>query len=530
MKQTIYYGGNIITMEEPVYAQAVLVENGIIKAVGTFGEVSKLAAENPEKVDLNGKTMMPAFIDAHSHFLACANSLLQAQLGECVNWNEIIERLQDFAKMDKTPKGEWIRGTGYDQNNLAEGKAPDRHFLDKTFPDNPVFIQHASGHMGVYNTFALNLLGISKDTPCPEGGMMEKDSDGKLTGYMEENAFIGPLKKIPMPDIEDMMDAISKAQEIYLSHGITTVQEGMFMDAMVPLYKEMLNRKILNIDLVAFVDPENSKLTKKEFSNHIKKYTDNFKIGGDKIFLDGSPQGRTAWMRTSYKGEDKDYKGYPVLTDEQVYKYVYDALINDRQILAHCNGDRAAEQYISAIEKATKDVGKKLKRPVLIHAQLLGIDQIPKLKELGIIPSFFIAHIYHWGDIHIKNFGFERASMISPAGETVKEEIPFTFHQDSPVIPPDMLETIWCAVNRITKSNKVLGPELKIDVYDALKAVTINSAYQYFEEDKKGSIKEGKAADFVILSDDPLKVNKNDIRNIKVLKTIKNDKLMWQFE
>lgn len=527
MQQTLYYGGKIITMENTVYAQAVLVENGIIKAVGKFDDISAMADKSVNIINLNGKTLMPAFTDAHSHFMACANSTLQAQLGECINWQEIIDKLKEFKEKNNIQKGCWIRGTGYDQNNLEEGKAPNRFILDKIFPDNPVFIQHASGHMGVYNTRALEWLKITNDTPCPEGGIMEKDEDGNLTGYMEENGFIVPLKKIPMPDIEDMMDAIVKAQENYLAHGITTVQEGMFMDAMVPIYEVMLNRNLLKVDLVAFTDPQNSNVIKEKFKNHINKYSNHFKIGGDKIFLDGSPQGRTAWMRTPYKGDDENYVAYPVWDDEQVYKFVYDAYINDRQILAHCNGDRAAQQYISAIEKVKNETGKNSKRPVMVHAQLLGLDQVSKVKELGIVPSFFIAHIYHWGDVHIKNFGLERASTISPAGAALKENIPFTFHQDSPVIEPDMLETVWCAVNRITKNNVKLGEKLAVSAYDALKAVTINSAYQYFEENTKGSIREGKVADFVILSENPLEVNSMDIKNIKVLQTIKEDKIVW---
>ncbi len=189
------------------------------------------------------------------------------------------------------------------------------------------------------------------------------------------------------------------------------------------------------------------------------------------------------------------------------------------QILAHCNGDKAAEQYIKAIKDTNKNIQEI--KPVLIHGQLLGVDQLKEVKEYGIIPSFFIAHIYHWGDVHIKNFGIERANKISPAGSTVKNNIKFTFHQDAPVIEPNMFETIWCAVNRKTKEGIILGKEEKISVIDAIKAVTINSAYQYSEEDIKGSIKEGKLADLIIIDKNPLKIDIDDIRNIKVLETIK---------
>ena len=230
-------------------------------------------------------------------------------------------------------------------------------------------------------------------------------------------------------------------------------------------------------------------------------------------------------MRTPYI-DDKEYYGYGTMNDEDVKKDVESAYEEKLQILAHCNGDKAAEQYINAIKSTNKNIGEI--RPVLIHGQLLGTDQLKEVKENGIIPSFFIAHIYHWGDIHIKNFGFERASKISPAGSAIQNDIKFTFHQDAPVIEPNMFETIWCAVNRKTKEGKVLGEDEEISVLDAIKAVTINSAYQYFEEDYKGSIKEGKFADLIIVDKNPLNVEKEEIRNVKVLETIKSGETVWK--
>lgn len=531
MKQTIYFNGDIITMdEENPTVQAVLVQEDGILFAGDLDKALELAEENCEKIDLEGRTLMPAFIDPHSHFIACANSLLQCQLAECKSIDEICSKMKDFAETENILKGDWIRATGYDQNSLKEGRAPDRFELDKIFPDNPVVLQHASGHVGSFNSYALKELGVNRDTPCPDGGVMEKTSDGDLTGYMEENAFLDLLKKVPMPDINDILKAVKKAQNMYLSYGIATAQEGMFMDEMAPLYKAVLNENMLKLDIVAYISPQNSKKITEEFKEHIGKYKDNFKIGGDKIFLDGSPQGRTAWMRTAYKGKDENYCGYGTLTDEQVYKLIKGAADKDCQLLAHCNGDRAAQQYISVMEKFEQETGKKLKRPVMIHAQLLGLDQVEKLKNLDMIASFFVAHVYYWGDVHIKNFGFERASCISPANKALQEGVMFTFHQDTPVIEPDMLKTVWCAVNRITKDGIVLGNDMAVDVYSALKAVTINGAYQYFEEDVKGSLKKGKKADMIILSQNPLKTDKMDIRNIKVLKTIKNGSVVFERE
>lgn len=199
------------------------------------------------------------------------------------------------------------------------------------------------------------------------------------------------------------------------------------------------------------------------------------------------------------------------------------------QILVHCNGDAACEQYINQYAIAKEKINSNNDiRPVIIHAQLLDRDQLDRVKELKMVPSFFVAHVYHWGDIHIKNYGLERASRVSLAKDALDKGILFTFHQDSPVIEPNMLETIWCAVNRITKNGVLLGEDERIAPLEALKAVTKNAAYQYFEEDIKGTIKEGKLADLVILDKNILKVNPIDIKNIEVLETIKEGKTIFK--
>ena len=223
-------------------------------------------------------------------------------------------------------------------------------------------------------------------------------------------------------------------------------------------------------------------------------------------------------MTKPYEGEES-YRGNPTKTNEEVENAVHKAVEEERQLLAHCNGDAAAEQYIQACQKQPIEKLKKI-RPVMIHAQTVRKDQLEEMKKIGMIPSFFIAHVYYWGDIHLKNLGEDRASSISPAKSAEELGLIYTFHQDSPVLPPNMLETIWCAVNRTTKNGVLLGKEEQISVYEALNAVTISAAYSYFEEEEKGSIRKGKKADFVLLDKNPLKVPKEEIKNIKVIEVI----------
>lgn len=519
----IYFNGNFISLEDNEF-DAILIEDDRIKKVGNKEEILNLKDNETEVIDLNGKTMMPAFVDAHSHFFNVANNLLHVSLEGCESFKEIEDRLVEYKNKNKLEPGKWIVAIGYDDNILEEKRHIRKYELDKVLPDNPVIIHHKSGHNGVLNSKGLELLNITNDSEWGYGGKIEKINN-EVTGFLEENAFIENCKKVPLASIDELIDVCVKAQQEYASYGITTLQDGMFVNELVPIFKRLVDENKLYLDVVAFMDKKAEDKITSVFSENIKQYKNHFKLGGIKIFLDGSPQEKTAWMRTPYLG-DENYFGYGTMKDEEVEEDVKFALSKDYQILAHCNGDRAAEQYINSIAKAGADV--KNIRPVLIHGQLLGTDQLKDVKKLGIIPSFFIAHIYHWGDVHIEHFGFERAKEISPAGSAKKENIIFTFHQDAPVIEPDMFETIWCAVNRKTMDGIELGEEQKIRVIDAIKAVTINSAYQYFEENEKGSIKEGKLADLIIVDKNPLEVDVDEIRNIKVLETIKSGKTVFK--
>ncbi len=522
--KTLFFGGKILTMDMPLYTEAVLIKDGeIIKT----GKKEQLLAENPDKlIDLMGATMMPAFIDSHSHFFQVANSFLQVSLDNAASFQEILERFQSYISKNKIKPGEWIIARDYDNNLMPDSKNLTLNELDRLALENPIVINHKSGHMGLFNSAALKRLGVSTDTEWSGEGKIEKDSNG-LTGYMEEDAFFFYLKKLPLPDDSTMLNAFAMAEKKYASYGITSVQEGMFVDQMIPVYKKLLHSNILNIDITAYCQPSSLPQIKDAFSEHIKQFKDHFKIGGLKIFLDGSPQGRTAWMRLPYK-DSGDYCGYGTMTDSLVMSAFELAAKENMQILAHCNGDAAAEQFLRCLEKQQGVYPNLMQlRPVIIHGQLIGIDQLPKVKQLNVMISFFVGHVYHWGDVHIKNFSKERAQNISPAASALKLGIPFTFHQDSPVIEPDMLETVWCATNRLTKSAEVLGRQQQISVYNALKAVTVNAAYQYGELEKKGTISVGKAADFTVLSENPLQTPKERIRNIKVLQTYKNGKCIY---
>lgn len=233
-------------------------------------------------------------------------------------------------------------------------------------------------------------------------------------------------------------------------------------------------------------------------------------------------------MREPYENGEDGYCGYGTMSDGEVREAFRQTFRDHMQLLAHCNGDAACEQFIRCYEEVRKEFPGQEIHPVIVHAQLLGTDQLERVKQLGMIPSFFVAHIYHWGEIHRENFGEERAERISPCRSALEHGIRFTFHQDTPVIAPDMLETVWCAVTRRTADGKILGEQERIPVEEALKAVTVHAAWQYGEEQDKGSITQGKSADFVILDRDPCTVDPEQIRSIRVLRTVKAGRTIYE--
>lgn len=520
---TLYFGGDILTLEPDLSAEALLVRDGRILAVGAREEMRALSPQ-AEHVDLDGRALLPAFIDAHSHLSAMANRQLQVPLGGAGSFEEIRRRIEAFLRDNAVQPGAWVLANGYDHNVLAERRHPTLALLDAAAPDNPLLVQHQSGHMGVFNSRALALLGITLDTPAPEGGRIGLE-DGCLTGYMEETAFLTWQRRLPMPDLAALIGAYARAQQRYASFGITTVQEGLLPEQLFPIYQALQQRNLLMLDTVGYPDPDAFDRACTLFPG--PGYDRQFRIGGMKIFLDGSPQGRTAWLRKPYVGTDDC--GYGTMTDAQVRGALVQAASRGVQLLAHCNGDAAAEQFLHAVRAVSAEYPLlPALRPVMIHAQLLGADQLAEVRALGVIPSFFVAHVYHWGDVHLQNLGMRRAAAISPARSALEAGVRFTFHQDAPVIEPDMLETIWCAACRETRAGVRFGPAQAVSVEDALRAVTANAAYQYFEEADRGTLRPGKRADFVLLSGNPLKTPVEALRSLRVEQTIRAGETIYQ--
>ncbi|MBW5389375.1 amidohydrolase [Brachyspira hampsonii] len=533
-KIKVYHNGNILTMkgDEAEYAKAIEVRDNTIMKVAYTEEDEKSLVNNvyAEVVDLKGKTLMPSFIDSHSHLVRFAQSLTTVDLTGSTNMLEIAQKITNYIEINKLKPDAWVVGFGYDNNLLPDKKNPDRDDLDKISTTHPIFITHASGHVGAMNSKALEEFGVNENTPDIPGGVIARyPNSRKPTGYMEEAAFMHYAQSIKFSFTdEDLMNFINQAEDVYLGYGITTAQDALISTAEFPLINNMITNNRFRIDIIGFIDLKNSYSLAKTNADMIENYKNRFKIGGYKIFLDGSPQAKTAWLEQPYVSGPARYRGYGIYSNSDVEKFVETALDDKMQLQAHCNGDAAADQYINAFSNVMiKRNTTNNYRAVLVHSQIIREEQYTSMSNLNIIPSIFVAHVYYWGDVHLANLGMERASQISASKTALNNNLAFTYHQDTPVIKPNMLETIWCAVNRVTRDGVLLGENQKVTPYEALKAITINAAYQNKEENIKGTIEEGKLADLVILSDNPLTCDPMNIKDIEVLETIKEGKTLY---
>ncbi len=508
--------------------QAVLIDHGRIVAVGSNEEITALIDKYTAVSDLNGKVLMPGIIDAHGHFpgsglLDLTVDLNSPPVGKIETIADLRTSLVTAAQ--ETDKTEWLFGWGYDDTLIAERRHPTRHDLDRVSTEQPIFIMHVSGHMGVANSKALALAGISPETPQPDGGVIVVDpGSGELTGLLEENAM-APVQAMAMDlGMLDFFSMLRFASEEYARQGVTTAQSGgadarMYTGLRWAAKLGLVKQRLVVFPLFDQLGPE-LLATPDVFSEHT---TDDFLLGPVKIIADGSIQGYTGYLsqpyHTPYKG-DAEYRGYPRLSLEQLSLEVDKYLRRGIQLAIHGNGDASMDDIIAAVDKAQQKYPDDDPRIILIHAQMARADQLDEFKRLGITPSFFSAHTYYWGDRHSQLFmGPERAANMSPGRWAMDRELPFSIHLDTPVVPMQPFLLVWSAVNRLSSSGQVIGADQRIPVMQALRAVTIDAAWQIHQDNNRGSIEPGKWADLIVLSDDPL-INPAAIRDIQVLETI----------
>ena len=541
----LYYGGDILTMEgeKPHYEEALVESEGRIVYLGSLAKARE-KFDNLQNKDLQGKTLLPGFLDAHSHMyntglIAQLANLLPPPDGPGANFNSLVTTTKKWMESAEGKfiigKFGWVLANGYDDSQLSEKQHPTKDVLDKISSKYPVLIMHQSGHLASVNSKALEVGGYTKDTKDPKGGVIRRLADNSPNGVLEEAAFFNLLLPIvaTKSDAEVQQRSIELAQLEYAKNGYLTAQDGRTTADATSALERAAREKSLFIDVVSYPDIVwNKSAVKPEFYNSDRSYVNRYRIGGVKLTLDGSPQGKTAWLSSHYhtppEGKPLDYKGYPIMSDEMAIKHINTAFKNKWQIIAHTNGDAAIDQYIKAIKVAKKSYGYDDHRSVMIHGQTLRKDQIPDLVDLGILPSLFPMHTFYWGDWHVESvLGHPRADYISPSRDVVEAGLTVTSHHDAPVTFPNSMRVLDATVNRITRSGKVLGPDQRLTPYEGLKTLTQWAAIQYFEEASKGTLAEGKLADFVILSNNPLKVEPLTIKDIKIVQSIKEGHVVY---
>ena len=525
----IISSNKVILMTEKESAQplSVAIKNKKIIWIGSHEDAKNIQGEH---VDFGNQAVLPGFIDAHGHasYLAFATqvaNIASPPVGKINNIQDLQTELKNFIQDSDLQPGEWLMGLGYDDSLLAEQRHPTKDDLDEVSTEHPIYLIHVSAHLGAANSLGLSLANINSKTQDPPGGKIRRyENSLEPNGVFEETAAY-PLQQLAMSAYKDPIGSVKKAMEIYARNGITTAQDGASSLETIGLMQAADAQSMINIDVISYPIGQNG-LDENLNALNFGSYTGRVKVGGIKLILDGSPQGKTAYLTKPYykppHSELDSYTGYPLIPQLEVSKWVKRYADLNIPIMAHANGDAAADMLIKAVTDA--DIASD-HRTVMIHAQTVREDQLDKMKELGIIPSYFSTHTFYWGDWHRDSvFGEERAMRISPTKSSLDRKMPFTVHNDAPVVPPDMIRLLWSTTNRKTRSGKVLGDEQKISTYEALKAITINAAYQHFEDDIKGSIEVGKLADLVVLSADPLSIPSESLLDLQIVSTFSHGK------
>ena len=543
--ESIWSGGPILTMnDKAMRAEAVAVANGKILAVGRRSEVMKLKGPNTQLVDLKGRTLVPGFVDAHGHIVVGGLQALSANLlappdGQVQDIASLQQTLRDWVQKNAAAveKVKVIVGFGYDNAQLKELRHPTKEELDAVSQDIPILIVHQSAHLATVNSAMLKAMGYDSSTKDPAGGVIQrKPGTTEPNGTLEETAFFnGAPVVLGRVGPEGMRMFAREGAKLWARFGYTTAEEGRATPQIADLLKQVAAEGGFANDVNAYPDVLVDRAYIK--ANQSNTYVNRFRVAGAKLTIDGSPQGFTAWRDRPYfkpvGNYPAGYSGYAAASAEQVMDAVQWAAENGIQVITHSNGERASDLLIAAHRAAQARFPKaKELRPVLIHGQFLRVDQLDSYKALGVIPSLFPMHTFYWGDWHLDHtVGPQAGPNISPTGWAKKRGMIFSSHHDAPVAFPDSMRVLDATVTRRARgSGRIVGPEHRVDVITALKAMTIWPAYHHFEEKTKGSLERGKLADFAILSKDPTAVEPSTIADIKVTETVKEGKTIFRLD
>ncbi|MGR3764504.1 amidohydrolase [Rossellomorea sp. NS-SX7] len=521
----LFVYGEVVTVDsEFSVSEAVALRGNKILSVGTNEEILALANEQTKIVNLEGRSILPGFIDSHAHLELYGTNRLGVNAKEATNIHELLGKLKEKAK--STPKGEWIRGWGYNQNHFDERRHLTRWDLDQVSTEHPIIVVRTCGHISCVNSKALELAGIDSKSVDPAGGKYVRDA-GEPTGLLLESAHMNMFLFANYSE-DEVYRGLSLASEDYLEKGITSVHDaGGYGPGHIRFLQKAVESKLIKQRIYALYGSlhDSPGMVEKGLESGIGTGLGDewMKIGAAKVFIDGSSSGPTAKTREPYTSNPDD-SGILYLNQEELNESLGKAHLAGWQITAHAIGDEAVDMMIGAIRSALEKKPVSNHRHRIEHSCMTPQDLLSQMKDLNIIPIPNPAFIYEFGDGYIKDYG-ERVDVMFPLRSFSDMNIPFAIGSDSPITSVDPLHGIYTAVTRKSKSGNVVGAGQRITVQEAIRAYTWNGAYASFEDHMKGSIEPGKLADLVVLNGSILTCDPERLRELRVELTILDGKI-----
>lgn len=529
----VLLNGKIITVDpDDSVVEAVAIYDNKFMAVGTSDEIRGLAGKDTKVIDLEGKTAMPGIIDSHTHPTGIAEEYLEVNCRAPPVRN--IKDIQDLvaAKVMELGSGKWIRGSAYNDSKLAERRQMTRYELDQVSPENPVMLVSDTGHQCIVNSLALEIAGITKNSPDPPGGHYDRDENGELTGLVYEMATGEIYKHIPPYTVAEIRESYKNVVNQFSKWGITSTHNASSRRTGIRAYKQLLDQGVKQVRMRLMVSVNSKKPgdvvdALEEIGIESGFGNDWLQVISTKIMGDGSGAGGTAGV---YYPQNRGTKGLGIMmTDEaEIERLVLQSHDAGLRVSIHCIGDRGVDVGLDAIEKAQKRNPIPDMRHRIEHNSLCTPKQLERIKELGVVPSSSIGYMYGLGDQYAENFGEERSRWLHPHRTMMEMGIIAGGNSDCPVTYYSPFTQMYAAVTRKSSSGKVVGPEEAINMMEAIRVYTYNGAYVGKDEDRLGSIEPGKLADIIVLDRDILTMDPEELLELRVLKTIVDGRLVYE--
>lgn len=537
MTQLLFHGGQIVTVDENYpSAEAVVTKDGTIMFVGSLKKAENTVGDAVERIDLAGNVLLPGFIDAHSHPLWAAktrgNPVVDVRAETVPTYAALMAKVK--RRVAVADPDEYLLFFGLDAQLHPDMESPTKQQLDEIAPHNPIGIQTSNCHALYLNSAGLKACGIDENFETPTGSVIERDENNVPTGKIAEAITWRALETFyeAWGDVR-LAEGFEASIQEFIQNGITATTEHLYMPYYKAYYQNALNRGWPMPRIAAYQQATTSDMA----VENVSLGDDRLWMAGVKIHADGSPFIGNIWLTRPYLENEvtlqrMDLKpghtgslNYP---QDYFEKMVRTYFAQGWQMTVHTQGDRTIDMVLDLVETVLQETPRTDHRFRLEHCALMRSDQIERAQKLGVLCSFFINHITHWGGpIEDALFGPERAAHYMPAGGAAKEGMRISLHADTPMTDPSALDLIKAGMTRLTKDGRCLGEDERLDAMTALRSVTIDAAFQIGMEGRLGSISVGKHADFAILADNPLQSDAAKIADIKVVSTYLAGERVW---